>query len=706
MERPEPEGIQIMTANQKSYIGPLAGVNQDTNLLPRELADCKNIIGEASGFSVWKGRSRYIDHSIGAQSGLFEATFPDQHKSLVAWGGGSLKVVESGNAYDLSIGNQEQIQEELDAVQQELSDVTGSIEAIIPDEIPDIVWTILRDSDDWVEALEAALPDPTILPAFVALGDRWRAADADVTRLTEQLALAAIQLNSDPRNPIHFTMFSRNRYLIGSNLLRDPAFSWDGNIDRDPLPIWTHGMRYSNVEVWGGRLWGMDAHDTNTDTMIPLYAFYGDIDKLEIKPGQWLEFRDNPLASRLVGMRPFTRDYAYFWADRGLWQVQLTGSWPIFVVPKLIHADCDCVSNASIVHIPGVGFAWRGLECYWLLAGGTVRRINLSNDARQANRIKDSIAACPLDSLHLIRGYYYKKRNLIIWSYPTNRCTTSNPWQNPQISAWSPPPRDTWWLLDQGYEGMVEIEHSGERVLLVTDQDGFLYIADSNIATDKLTDNLEWLVELEWIGGETNNTKWMWAILNRPFSGTDAVAVEFWSRYQSDAIEAEFTLDEAFDDISLQKTTYADGNYPAGSPSIGVLDTTGFPNDLYDVITYDDEGNVTGIRQIMGVLNLPEENVSYTSKTATTFVLSSVLTKALAEGALVQKRDYDPGGPNDAGLPPDAPAISKIPIRLMGEKLKIRLSNKYTDDDGNTAYYNGPGVPMTSLTVLSKGLPR
>ncbi len=571
-------------------ITQLKGINQDTEIAPNEIADGRNIIGEATGFSVWGGRTKFIKRSLqgyGAISSLYSTVWPDRHESLVVFGSGGLQAIESGVVKHLN----------------------------------------------WDQ-----------------------------------------RFNSDPRNTVHFTKFQQGRYLVGSTYLRDAVFTWDGNIDRDVEKVETGAMKYQYVESWGGRLWGLGGRDTATDNVFPMLAFYGEIDALKINAGNWLQFRDSPATSKMVAMKPASRDYSFWWGDKGLWQVQLTGSWPLFVDPQLIDADCDCVSASSIVEIPGVGFVWRGVNDYWILSGGLVRQINLSNDSRRADRVKDSIASCPLDDLFRISGVPYPKRRLVIWSFPTEGCTPSHPWQKPKAVAWNYE-TDTWWLIDQGWSGAATIVHAGRKALIGTDPDGLLYELDRNLMYDK-DDYLEWYAEFDWKGQGVLEQKWMWAVLKRPFSGTNSVVVEFWARHQSAAIVSEFTLDEDYDDASQLKLTYSDGLQTAGTVTFSVLDTTAFPDT--------------------GVLNLPAENKTYTGKTATTFTLSSGLGVALADGAEVKIKDYDPGGPNDAGLPPAPISECKIPIRLMSKKLKVRLSNTKGSET-----YNGPAVPMTSLTLIT-----
>lgn len=427
-------------------------------------------------------------------------------------------------------------------------------------------------------------------------------------------------------NPVHMTMFDLGRYLILSYHNRNKVWAWDGNIDR-PLEEVTvpDTMGFQVVEAWGSRLWGLG------DEEHPLLAFYGDRNKLEIKAGQWLSFRDNPLASRLIGMRSVGRDTAFVWGDRGLWQVRYTGQWPLFVEPQLIYPDCDCISNNSIVSIPGIGYAWMGRRAVWMLRGDSIRRIDISYDVstkayaerrfdpRESSRLRDELAQIPLGSQHLVNGFWYRERNLAIWSYPTNACIEQHEWQNPRSIAYKPID-NSWWIIGQGWQSVAEVVHNNQRLPVGTDQDGYLYLLDHNLVYDKISEPVQWRAEYEWQGDPAIDAKWLNATLERPFQGAERVTARFWTRYQSSPpLETYFSLREAYDDAAV----------PGG---------------------------------------------------------------------------FDPGGPDDAGLPPGPIASITIPIRLRGPMIKILLTNEYTDANGNKKYYNGPAVPCSTLTLRARML--
>jgi len=84
-------------------IDQLAGINQNEGgRLPNELRDCENIIGEESGFSVFKGRKEYLDIGTGYVTAITECVWPDEHDSLVMVGTSGIKVKEAGTVYDVT----------------------------------------------------------------------------------------------------------------------------------------------------------------------------------------------------------------------------------------------------------------------------------------------------------------------------------------------------------------------------------------------------------------------------------------------------------------------------------------------------------------------------------------------------------------------------------------------------------------------------
>ena len=84
-------------------IDRLAGVNQnEAGRLPNELRDCENIIGEESGFSVFKGRKEYLDIGVGYVTAIIECVWPDEHDSLVMAGTSGIKAKEAGTVYDIT----------------------------------------------------------------------------------------------------------------------------------------------------------------------------------------------------------------------------------------------------------------------------------------------------------------------------------------------------------------------------------------------------------------------------------------------------------------------------------------------------------------------------------------------------------------------------------------------------------------------------
>ena len=597
----------MLQADQTIRLGKLAGVNQEpVGRLPQELADCQNIIGEPSGFSVWGGRTRFSAAGLGKNRAIRNITWPDEHRSLVVVGEQGVHAIESGIIHHLDYKND-------------------------------------------------------------SLAD---------------------EIGGDLRNPVHFTQHSYGRYLIGSFYGRQSAFYWDGHIDRDLGKIETpDDMEFRVIESWAGRLWGIGSED------FPLQVFFGAIDALKIDAANWLSFYDNPLTSRIVGMRAANRNYAYVWGDRGVFQVEFTGSYPLFVNPQLLHADCDCISNSSIVQIPGMGFAWMGREGVWMMSGDNIRRIDISYDTtmqayarkeydiRQSYRLKGEFSKIPIASTHLCSGFWYGKRGLAVWSYPTEACIEQHEWQSPRSIAWRHSD-NTWWLLDQGWQSVAEVVHQGKRLPVGTDQDGYIYLLDHNIAYDKISVPVEWSAEFHWQGDPSVKMKFLQAILERPFSGAERVEMEAWTKYQSTPHKYFFSLDEAYDDASRKRVTYLTVDAAKGDRVLQVQDTVGWPE--------------TGFVRVAD-----NENREYETLTATTITLKSSagLGDAYLADSIVEIKDFDPGGPNDVGLPPDPMVQCKKMIRLVGNAIKVRLSNKH--DNG---FWNGPRCPLNSLTILAKTL--
>lgn len=725
----------MIQADVQIRLGKLTGINQErVGRQATDLADCQNIVGEPSGFSVWKGRVRYTKTGLGKNWGLMNVTWPDEHESLIVMTASGVKAIQAGEIYDIT-------------------------------------------------------------------GDR-----------------TDLSLMTDLRNPVHFTRFSYGKYAIGSFYRRQTPFYWDGHTDHDIESVTVPSdIAFRVVESWAGRLWGIGSEQH------PLQVFYGDSDELEIKAAQWLSFLDNPLASRIVGMRAAERGTAFVWGDRGVWQVNLTGSYPLFVSPKLLHSDCDCVANNTIISIPGVGWAWMGREGVWLMSGTGIQRVDTQTImGRVSYRLKKEFDRIPINSQYLCSGFWYRQRGLAVWSYPTAECLKQHEWQEPHSIAWRPGD-NTWWLIDQGWQSVAEVVHTNRRLPVGTDPgadlegfgdsvetdsisgislsayvgshdnawqwdvwttggtrlatmldegsaaevtladadesdsvyvrvqpypggntptaiaagtvllltigsgtyrvylpaisgsgttlylavrwaygddyyvstytdsdcttlaysapsvDAYLYLIDYNTAYDRVSVPMQWFAELEWLGDAARKIKWLNATLERPFSGADKVMAKFWTRHQASApVEDAFSLDEAYDDASRKKWSYLSQAASAGDLSVTVQDADGWPASGY--VRFGDT-----------------ENRGYSARSGNELTLQSALEAAWPADTLVEIKDLDPGGPNDGGLSPDPLAQCRIPIRLEGEKIKVRLSN---NDDGT--YYNGPAVPMISLTLMGR----
>jgi len=491
----------------------LAGVNQnEAGRLPSELRDCENIIGEESGFSVFKGRKLYLEPGISNVTGIKHVVWPDTHDSLVMVGTDGIEASEAGTVYNIT-------------------------------------------------------------------GDLTFSADTD--------------------NPTWMTKIFQARYLIGSNYLRDQAWYWDGIADHAAVEL-PMGLSCRVIMDWGSRLWGIGTEE------FPLYSFFGELNDVEITAGNWYEFRDNPRATRLVGCRPFNDDMAFFWGDYGLWVVQKTHSWPIFADPTLINAECTCVSNDSIVALPGgAGFVWMGYDRIWMYMGGTIKEIDLSIDDRGAERLKEIMKDRSWSDLFQVSGFYYTKRGLIILSY----LDKDGDWK---AIAWDYR-KNAWWPLSQGWRSVTEVRYLNENRAICTDPDGNIYLVDENLLGDKDETTNPWYADLGWFDAG-KSAKWLLAKLTRKMQGADPVTVEFYDEFQSTPSSKEFSITEKFD---------AAGTHPS----------------------------------------------------------------------------YDPGGPDDLGVPPEPVITCDAHIDFTGQRVKLRLSNT----NGDT-YYGGPKEPMIALEVIGRSI--
>ena len=449
----------------------LAGVNQnESGRALNELRECENIIGDESGFSVFKGRKEYLELGISDVTAITKCSWPDEHDSLVMVGTDGIEAKEAGTVYN----------------------ITG-----------------------------------------------------DLT------------FNSDPRNPTHLTKIFRARYLVGSNYLRDQAWYWDGIADHSAkeLPV-TVGCRV--VMDWGNRLWTVGSED------YPLYSFYGEIDELKVPAGNFFEFRDNPRSTRLVGCRPYNLDTSFFWGDYGLWMLSKTHSWPLFAQPTLISGDCSCVSNNSIVELPGgAGFVWMGYDRIWLYSGGKVRAVDISPDERSAERIREAMKDRSWVDLYQATGVLYMRRGLVLFSYPQTQCQTATPWEDPYTVAWDYR-KNIWWLINQGWRSATEVRHQDEICIIATDTDGKIYLIDENLLGDKDDTTHPWYADLGWFNAG-KKVKWLIAKLTRKMQGVDEVDVDFYDEYQATPSSKAFGIIDTFD-AATDHPSYD----PGGADDLGV----------------------------------------------------------------------------------------------------------------------------------------
>jgi len=456
-----------------------------------------------------------------------------------------------------------------------ISNVTAITECTWPDEHDSLVMV----GSDGIEAKEAGT----------------------IYNITGDLAFS-----SDLRNPTHLTKIFRARYLVGSNHRRDQAWYWDGIVDHPAKELDT-GENCRVIMDWGNRLWSVGSED------FPLYSFYGEIDELEIQSGNFFEFRDNPRSTRLVGCRPYSLDTAFFWGDHGLWMVQKTNSWPLFAQPTLISNDCSCVSNASIVELPGgAGFCWMGYDRIWIYAGGTVKAVDLSDDARGAERIREAMRDRSFVDLFQASAFHYTKRHLVIFSYPRSQCDGTDAWEDPYSVAWDYR-KNTWWLINQGWRSVSETRYLNEKRALGTDPYGKIYLLDDNLLGDKDETTHPWFADLGWFDAG-KKVKWLLAKLTRKIKGAEPVAVDFYDEFQATPSSKEFSITERFD---------AGAVHPS----------------------------------------------------------------------------YDPGGPDDLGVPPDPVITCNAHIDFTGQRLKVRLSN-----ENGSSYYGGPEEPMIALEMIGRSI--
>ena len=660
-------------------IGQLKGLNQDTELSTEYLSSCKNIFCLAGGgFSTLKGRAQYLDASLGAGTYLYEAVWPDGHKSIIIRAGRDIYAVEAGvaiklnnpfddsetrdtalshpginegithwpsasiwlnfpfadhdhdgviNAIDMTIVNRWYSEGYITKAEQALAEhcstftqeyysrtkIKDFIKAWLPPELT------VSQLCYWFEG-QTGYIDQCKVENYFECGlitreeyNRLKRDVGSVGSIEDYLTNIAVTQNqydqwfsADNQNPTHITSFNRGRYIVGADYKRDKAFYWDGRIDHSIGEISTSGYTYQVIEEFAGRLFGIGNKE------FPLTLFHGDAEELNILPGNFITLRDNPRASRLVGMRTFSNNAAYIWGDYGIWALEYTGEYPLFAVPVVVDNMPDCVSNNSIVKIPGVGFAWMGKEYPWLLSNDRAERIDL--DKTGARRIKDLLNKRSLLDLHRISGFYDEVRKVVVWSFPSEACSKGHPWRDPISITWDWA-LDAFTELDQGYEGSCEIDYLGHRHRLVTDQDGFVWLYDYEGNRDKAGDAVEWNMFTCWLGTGAKKTKWKSMTLNRPAKGTDKVYVSVFDEGQAGAVstgQTYFSMKDSFDQPSASSDTTID------HPS------------------------------------------------------------------------FNPGGPDDLGLPPIPTIDMSAPILIVSRYIKVQLFNNDTA---------GPDIPMRKLEI-------
>lgn len=607
-----------MAINRSSFpvkIQTLAGVNYDENgRQPNELRRCSNIFGEASGFSVWRGRAKWTRANAGRTTFVGRIIKPNRMQTHLLIGDGRLQALEIGH----------------------FADITG-----------------------------------------------------DLT------------FNTDPRNPTHITQYLRNQYVIGSNYLRDQAWYWDQHIDRVAKPL-TLTRQYRFIQEWASRLWGFG----NEEDPLMFDSYMLDTPPPDLGNPYFWDVRDGP-ASYLIAGLPWNRQYMMIWGNKGVWVMERTGSIPPFSSPQLIDGVCDCVSAQSIVRLPDQSFVWAGSETIWMLRGQSVIDIGRSLDPRRASRIFDYYNQRNKNDNYLVNAAYYPRRDAVIFSWPSKRTEPSAPWNDREPLGLVLRVSDlTWWPIDHGFNCLAEVDYMGLPRLISSDEDGYLWLVDYDIQTDKYIDEnstgrpLPWDAEFQWIGYEGRKIKFLNAKLFRRLMGPDKVMVDFYDDTESDPVESYFSIDESYDRPHLKHTTYLTVAASAGDLSVTCDNMSGWPTASVDSplpVTFYDPN--TGKKESVLYTGITgnELRIQASDDPATSLLLNDYTISPVKTRVYIP--DWDPGGPHDAGVPPGPVTVGQSEIRITSKYLKVRLHNKDGDD-----YIDGPMEPMSSLEISGRAL--
>jgi len=364
-----------------------------------------------------------------------------------------------------------------------------------------------------------------------------------------------LTFSSDKRNPISMASYSRNRYVCGADYQRSQPWYWDGKIDHNAEAIETTDNPRVVCE-FGGCLWGLGFENT------PLYAWYSKRGEVTFTGAGAMEFRDG-FASTLVGMRQLNRNMALVWGDKGLWAVQFSSSWPEFSTQQ-IDPYCDCVSDNSIVTVPGQGIFWQGRNTLWALVGNSVIDIGISPDGRKVQRIYDLLRNRPQNSLQMCASFWRRKRNGILFSWPSVHCHAQKAFNEPK-GLFLALKDLTLWPVSYGVESAAEWLYNNELVVLGSNRDGNIDIVDYNLDED-YDDLLTWHWESEWAGNAVGKTKFVRAYLSRPASGTRYVAAKFWKDYERDGVTGRFDLGRDYDAVAEHPSYDPGGPADEGLP--------------------------------------------------------------------------------------------------------------------------------------------
>jgi hypothetical protein len=328
---------------------------------------------------------------------------------------------------------------------------------------------------------------------------------------------AEVAMSNDPRKYVWFSHVRLGTLVLGGEVGESDMFSWDGHIDHPSVP-YVPPVPVTYAFDWADRVVGIG------DKSNPFLAYYSDLGETDIKASNFISFGDCPKASKLVAGAAGPDNTAYFWGDRGFWAVQYTGSYPFWFRPALVSPDCSCVSQRSIINVGGY-FGWLGHDGFYLFDGQSVRRIDVSQDGRKAQRLVDTLAHFVGTEKTKAVGFWDAKRQAAIWSYPlTNK--PSSEWRS---LVWTPG-TDSWWKLNRGWcaicEGFLD-----EQVVQVGGNSTGTWRMDYIYNIDADGTKIPWFVV---VGGPGDGSRYNFREVKhtRPIWGDPQVTFDFWGDFE------------------------------------------------------------------------------------------------------------------------------------------------------------------------------